>query len=105
MASLTIYKNRTNRVLFKSGVDAPEDEWYSEIRVGKTQDSDLIVAWTFEPVDGGDPGDFLISIDDSLLQDVSHSRGYMDIKRISAGEPLPVLKDIIIVKFKDTVTA
>jgi len=101
---ITVYKNRTNVKQVDLGFDVSGDVITSEIRAGKSVDSDLIATWTVEFVNDGTDGLLTLTIDDSDLTDVTVHRGYMDMKRVSAGEPIGVFTQPIKVRFKDVVT-
>lgn len=104
MPSLNVYKNRTNVITVNLGVDVSSDTIVSEIRAGKSNASDLLATWEVEFVTDGVDGMLVFRIDDSELDAIIAKRGYMDIKRVAAGEPYPVLKYPIRVMFRDTVT-
>lgn len=101
---ITVYKNRTNVKQVDLGFDVSGDVITSEIRAGKGVDSDLIATWTVEFVNDGTDGLLTLTIDDSNLQNITVRKGYMDMKRMSAGEPIGVFTKPIIVRFKDVVT-
>lgn len=102
--TLKVFKNRTNRVPVELGFDVSADTIESEIRVGKSSESELIATWTVDFLTDGTDGKLVLTLDDSLLAGELPDVAYMDMKRISGGEPIGVFTDPIRVKFRDTVT-
>lgn len=102
---LIVYKNRTNVVPVNLGYDVSADTITSEIRVGKNKESTLIATWSVDFLTDGTDGKLILTLDDSDLDTITQKYGYMDLKRVSGGEPLPVFKHVLKVLFEDTVTA
>jgi hypothetical protein len=83
----------------------------SEIREEKTHTSTLIATLDIDyrtdtvedPGDGTD-GKILLTLDNSDIPELLPKFGFMDIKRISAGEPLTVMKRPLRVRFTEVVT-
>lgn len=100
-----IYKNRTNILPVELGINVSADTLVSEIRVDKNVTSDLIATWTVSFLTNGVDGKIVLRLDDSQLSAITQKKGYMDIKRISGGEPLPVFVEPVQVLFVDVVTA
>ena len=105
MNQITVFKGRTNVVPVSLGYDVSNDILTSEIRFGKDRDSELIATWNVSFATDGVDGELILTLDDSTTSAIVRSVGYMDIKRMSNGEPLNVLDDVIEVLFKETVTA
>lgn len=107
MATIKIKRSRTNVKLLFLGYDISDDEFVSEIRATKDQSSPVIVAWAITPETDGTDGKLRLTLDDSVMADIppSMKKGYMDVKRITDGEPIPVHDGIITVKIENTVTA
>lgn len=99
-----IHKGRTNTIPVHLGFDLTGSVITSEIRVDPSSDSDLICTWTVTVPDVV-AGDLLLTLDNSDLAPVTAKTGYMDLKRVSGGEPLPVFDRPLKVEFRDTVTA
>lgn len=104
MKQLVVYKDRTNVIPVSVGVDLSSDTFSSEIRAGKTNDSELLATWTVEFETDGEDGELILTLDNSLLDDITKTVGYMDIKRITGGEPVPLFDDLIEVVFQNTIT-
>jgi hypothetical protein len=100
-----IYKGRTNIVQANLGVNVSADTLVSEIREAANATSPLIATWTITNLTDGVDGRVVLRLDDSALTLVTQKMGYMDIKRISGGEPLPVFLTPLQVQFIDSVTA
>jgi hypothetical protein len=101
---LWIYKGRTMVVPMSLGFDVSNDTFESHIRTEKRRESELIAEWviTFE-TDGTD-GELVLTLDNSVTDLLDESRGYMDVKRITGGEPINVFDEPLEVLIKDPVT-
>lgn len=104
MSDVVVYKNRTNTLRVNLGIDVSTDTFTSEIRTKPSVTSSLIVAWTCSFVTDGVDGELLLTIDNSLLASITQEFGYMDLKRVTGGEPIPVFSKPIKVVFQDSVT-
>lgn len=102
---IVIHKNRTNVIIVNLGVDISGDTFSSEIRTAKNNASPLIATWDIDFVTNGVDGALRLTLDDSVTGPVTEKTGYMDLKRVTGGEPVPVFDEPLTVKFKDTVTA
>jgi len=98
---LRVYKNRTNVIFVSLGFDVSGDTITSEIR---TQSGTLIATWTVAFVSDGSDGEIKLTLDNSALSAVMYSNGFMDFKRVSGGEPYPIIKAPVEVEFIDSVT-
>jgi dihydrodipicolinate reductase len=101
---IDVFKGYTTVLQVHLGIDVSEDEFKSQIRVNSDRTSDLIAEWEVSFATDGTDGELILTLDDSVTGVITHTTGYMDLVRISAGEPLPVFKDVLEVLFKDTVT-
>lgn len=104
MSDVIVYKNRTNKLRVNLGIDVSLDTITSEIREKALVSSPLIAAWTVTFVTNGTDGQLLLTIDNSLLGGVTAKSGFMDLKRVTGGEPIAVFSKPIKVVFQDTVT-
>lgn len=104
MTQISVFLGRTNRLPVALGDDVSADVFTSEIRVAPERDSELIATWAVSFVTDGSDGELLLTLDDAVTATIDKPFGYMDIKRVTAGEPIPVFDDPIQVIFKDTVT-
>lgn len=104
MSDIIVYKNRTNTLRVSLGFDVSGDTFESEIREKQLVSSPLVATWSVGFLTDGTDGELLLTVDNSELSSVIVKSGYMDIKRISGGEPLPVAAPMK-VTFIETVTA
>lgn len=103
MADIVVYKNRTNRLSVSLGTDVSGDSFESEIREKALVASPLIATWDVAFLTDGVDGELVLTLDDSELSAVTQKAGYMDIKRVSGGEPYQVFAPVKVV-FKNVVT-
>lgn len=103
MSDIVVYKNRTNILTVSLGVDVSGDTFESQIREKSTNDSLLLATWSVAFVTDGVDGELVLTLDDAQLSDITAKTGYMDIKRITGGEPFAVFDPVKVV-FRDTVT-
>lgn len=99
-----VHKNRTNVLPVNLGFDITGDTLTSEIRVEPDHNSTLIATWTVV-VDDAVNGLITLTLDNALTDDIDVDSGYMDIKRVSGGEPISVFDRPLEVSFQGTVTA
>lgn len=104
MDDLIVHKNRTNVLSVSLGYDVSADIFTSEIREKALVGSPLIAEWDCDFLTDGTDGELVLTLDDSLVQAITQKSGYMDIKRLSGGEPYPVFNAPIKVVFQETVT-
>lgn len=104
MTKLTVHKGRTEVVLVSLGFDASDSTFESEIRTGKSRTSELIAAWDIAFITDGTDGELSLTLDDTVTNTITHSSGFMDLKRITGGEPVSVFENPLHVVFKEVVT-
>ena len=104
-----VYKNRTTTIRIDLGIDVSDDTITSQIRKEKSETSDLIGEWAIDFETDGTDGMLVLTFDNSVFADIEDvedlRRGYMDLKRLSGGEPLPVFSDPVKVRFKESITS
>lgn len=100
-----VYKGRTTVLQVSVGYDISEDQITSEIRAGKYPTSTLIATWIVQNRSDGKDGELLLILDDAVSAEITKTKGYMDLKRVTGGEPVPVFDDPLEVLFKEVVTA
>lgn len=103
--TIVIHKGRTNKFTVGLGFDVSGDELTSEIRVKESQGSTLLATFVVTFITDGTDGELLLTLDDSAVATVQHATGYMDIKRLTGGEPVSVFDAPLPVEFRGTVTA
>lgn len=99
-----VHKNRTNTVRVNLGMDVSADTITSEIRSEPDSESPLIATWGVAFVTDGTDGELILTLDDSITSEITANTGFMDLKRISGGEPIPVFDKPLEVTFRGTVT-
>lgn len=102
---LVLHKGRTNILPVSLGVDVSQDTITSEIRTEIDPTSDLIATWQVEFLTDGSDGECVFTIDDSNFTNVTNRYGWMDVKRVSDGEPLPGWLRAVPVYIEGVVTA
>jgi len=102
--TVVVHKNRTNTLYVDLGIDVAGETLSSEIRSEASADSDLIATWTVGYLTDGTDGRLILTLDNTITAAIDESKGYMDIKRVSAGEPIPVFDRPLEVEFRETVT-
>lgn len=105
MNQLIVYKDRTAIVPVSLGFDVSSDAITSQIRVGKDFESDLIAEWDVTFLTDGVDGELILTLDDSVTVMITNDIGYMDLKRVTGGEPVNVFDKPLEVLFKNSVTA
>jgi hypothetical protein len=104
-SAIIVHKGRTNIVTVDLGVDVSSDTLTSEIRAQPDTTSTLIATWTVAKVGGGTTGELTLTLDNTITSQITAASGYMDIKRVSNGEPVSVFDKPLEVTFRGTVTA
>lgn len=104
MDPVIVYKARTNILPVSLGYDVSGDVISSQIRADKSHTSELIATWTVTFDTDGTDGEIILTLDDSITASITKSKGYMDLKRTTSGEPVSVFDEPIEVLFKDVVT-
>lgn len=99
-----VHKGRTNTLQINLGIDVSADTFTSEIRAEPTVESPLIATWTVVKISGGTTGQLRLTLDDLITGQIKANSGYMDLKRVTAGEPIPVFDRPLEVSFRGTVT-
>jgi len=104
-SAVIVHKGRTNIIGVSMGFDVSADIFTSEIRAEPERGSLLIAEWDVSFVTDGTDGELRLMLDDVITAQITSSGGYMDLKRVSGGEPLPVFERPLEVIFQGTVTA
>jgi hypothetical protein len=102
---IVVHLGRTNVITASLGFDVSGDTITSQIRAGNSRTDALLATWVVTYLTDGVDGEIVLTLDDSALATVDVFTGFMDIKRLSAGEPLTVLPEPLRVMFKEVVTA
>lgn len=102
--NITVHKGRTVIVPVSLGRDVSGDTFVSEIRVDKHSTSSLIATWDISFETDGTDGELILKLDDGVTSLITKSSGYMDLKQVTGGEPIPVFNEPLEVLFRDSVT-
>lgn len=105
MDEIIVYKNRTNTLTISLGFDVSTDTFSSEIREKADYTSTLIATWTIAFLTDGTDGELILTLDDSVTSAITAKKGYMDLKRVTGGEPVNVFDEPLAVVFRTPVTA
>ena len=99
-----VHKGRTNIVRIDLGIDVSADIITSEIRSEPNVESPLLATWDVDFDTDGVDGKLVLTLDDLITSQIKANSGYMDLKRITGGEPVPVFDQPLEVTFRGTVT-
>jgi hypothetical protein len=103
-SKVIVHKGRTNVVTVSLGIDVSADTFTSEIRAEPDQESTLIATWTITKPNGGTDGELVLTLDDAITKPIDATSGYMDLKRITGGQPVAVFDKPLEVIFRGSVT-
>jgi hypothetical protein len=101
---LVIHRNRTNIVPLGLGMDVSGDTITSQIRVEPGADGDPLAEWDVTFATDGTDGEIILTLTSTQLAGITVNYGYMDLKRVSGGEPLSVFLEPLQVHFQGVVT-
>lgn len=101
---IRVRRGRTERVTIFLPYLVTGDEITSQIRSGLSVNSSLIAEWTVN-IDPEDGRKLYLTLDDSDTAGIVELVGYMDLKRVTGGEPVQVLDYPLLVEISDPITA
>lgn len=101
---IVVYKGRRNVITVGLGIDVSGDTFKSQIRSEPELDAPLICEWVITFATTGADGELVLTLDDSITSNIQVNSGYMDLLRISGGEPLPVFDRVVDVVFRGGTT-
>lgn len=99
-----VHKGRRNVIQVYCGFSVAGDTITSQIRSEPSVDAPLIATWTVTYLTDGLDGKLVLTLDDSAVASVVVNSGYMDLKRVSGGEPYAIFDEPIEVSFRGVVT-
>jgi len=102
---VVIHKGRTNIITVSLGINVSADTITSEIRSEPDVNAPLIATWIVSFATNGADGELIFRLDDSATAGIKANSGFMDIKRMSGGEPIPVFDRPLEVSIRGSVTA
>lgn len=98
-----VHKGRTCTLSVDLGINITGDTITSQIRTEPNVASPLLAEWDVT-VDVAATGKLTLVLDDTETASVSVTTGYMDIKRVVAGDAVPVFDEPLEVTFRGVVT-
>ena len=101
---VVVYKGRTNILTVSLGIDVSADDITSQIRSEPEGDSPLIATWSVAFATDGTDGELVFTLDNTITEAITANSGYMDLKRMSGGEPMAVFDRPLEVTFLGSVT-
>jgi hypothetical protein len=104
MNEVIVHKARTNSIVVNLGEDVSGDTFTSQIRSQPEHDSTLLMTWTVSFVTDGTDGKLLLTVDDLITEQIEVASGYMDLRRVTGGQPVPVFDRPLEVEFRGVVT-
>jgi hypothetical protein len=99
-----VHKGRTNTLTVDLGINVSADTFTSEIRSEPDSSSPLIATWIVTFATNGADGKLVLKMDDVITAQIKANSGYMDLKRVTGAEPVPVFDRPLEVSFRGTVT-
>lgn len=103
-SEVVVHKGRTNTITVSLGIDVSADTITSEIRSEPDVSAPLIMTWEVDFVTDGTDGELVLTVDDVVTSGIKANSGYMDIKRVTGAEPVPVFDRPLEVQFRGSVT-
>lgn len=76
----------------------------SQIRSETDVDAPLIMDWEVDYLTDGTDGKLLLTVDNLVTEQIQANSGYMDLKRVDAGEPYQIFDIPLEVDFRGVVT-
>lgn len=104
MQQVVVQKGRTVVLPVSLGINVSLDTITSQIREGKETTSPLIATWSVSFATTGVDGNIVLTLDNTITSAITKTIGYMDLKRVTGGEPISVFDEPLEVLFKDVVT-
>ncbi len=102
--SIRVARGRTIILPLSLPYDVSQDTITSQIRKSKNSSSQLIATWQVSFRTDGRDGKVDLVLDNSVTALITADFGYMDLKRVSGGEPFTVFDDPVMVEFYSVVT-
>lgn len=103
-SNVVVYKNRTNIITIGLGIDVSADVITSQIRSEPRVTAPLLATWVVTFDTDGTDGELILTLDNSVVANIVANNGYMDLKRVSGGEPIPVFDRPLEVTFRGSIT-
>jgi hypothetical protein len=103
-SKVIVHKGRTNLLSVSLGVSVAGDTITSEVRSEPNSESPLIATWVVSFKTNGSDGELILRMDDQVTSQIRANSGYMDLKRVTGGEPVAIFDQPLEVSFRGTVT-
>jgi hypothetical protein len=104
-SKIIVHKDRTNTLFVSLGIDVSADTITSQIRSEPDVNAPLIATWIVTYKTNGTDGELILKLDDNETRQIKANSGYMDLRRVTGGQPVPVFDMPLEVSFRGTVTA
>jgi len=102
--TVIVHKGRDVILPVSFPYDVSNDIWKSQIRRGTNPESLLLAEWSIAMNTDGSDGLLLFTLPSSVTSLITGKYGYMDIKRITAGEQYNATQNPIPVSFLPIIT-
>lgn len=102
---IIVHKGRTVILPVQLSYDVSQDTIRSQIRKGRSVTSAIIAEWAVSFRTDGRDGKLIFRLDDAVTSEITENMGFMDIKRVTGGEPIAVLESPIPVVFRSVITS
>lgn len=103
-SKIIVHKGRTNVLTISLGINVSADTFKSEIRSEPDVAAPLIATWVVSFKTNGSDGELVLTLDDVHTAQIKANSGYMDLKRTTGSEPVPVFDQPLEVSFRGSVT-
>lgn len=104
MQQITVFKNRMTKVPIDLPYDVAADTFASQIRAEKNHTSELLAEWSVTFATDGHDGKLVLTLTADDTKNITASGGFMDIKRVTGGDSVPVFDESLEVYFEETIT-
>jgi len=104
MQQVVVQRDRTVILPVSLGFDVSQDTITSQIRVSQDPLSALIATWAVSFETDGTDGELILTLDDSITTNIVQNVGWMDLKRVSGGQPLSVFNTPLEVSIINVIT-
>lgn len=101
--AVIIHRGLTNTIPLVLGYDTTGDTISSQVRSGPDRSYPRLLNFEVTVVDESN-GEYTLTIDDTFTSQIVVDTGYMDVLRITGGEPVPVFEEPLQVIFMGTVS-
>lgn len=104
MNKVVVHKARTNILSVDLGIDVSGDTFSSQIRSQSDHNSTLLMTWSIAFTTDGTDGLLTLTVDDLVTEQIEVDSGFMDLRRVTGSQPVPVFDKPLEVEFRGVVT-